>query len=242
MRLIGHRGAPALAPENTLASFRAALDAGADGVELDARLTADGRLVVMHDDDVARTTDGAGRVSAMTLDEVRALDAAARMPGWREREPVPTLEEALELASGRAEIFLEVKGALTAEGYRSATEVVWAAADLVRGVPDLVVSSFEPEALAEARVVLPGIPTALAALALVDPGWALDVAVDAGHSAVHPEDEGVDAALVTRAHAAGVEVYPWTVNDPARLRALRDMGADGVFTDDPGAARAALGS
>src|SRR5436309_2057147 len=102
MDVIGHRGGAELGPENTLPAIAAALAAGADGVEVDVRRTADGALVLMHDPDVARTTDGEGRVDATTLEDIRALDAGYRSaPGRndRERSPrvaVPTLEEVLE--------------------------------------------------------------------------------------------------------------------------------------------------
>src|SRR5947208_14930169 len=97
VRVIAHRGASARAPENTPAAFRAALEDGADGVELDARLTADDVVVVMHDDDLARTTNGTGRVSEMSFEQLRAL-----LVGGSER--IPTLEEVLALVGGRTAI------------------------------------------------------------------------------------------------------------------------------------------
>jgi len=104
VRLIAHRGASARAPENTLTAFRAALEDGADGVELDARLTADDVVVVLHDDDVSRVSGAAGRVSEMTFEQLRALLV-------RGSERIPSLTEVLEVVSGRVDVVVEIKGA-----------------------------------------------------------------------------------------------------------------------------------
>jgi glycerophosphoryl diester phosphodiesterase len=112
--VIAHRGAPTEAPENTVASFRKALEIGAQGVELDVRLTADGHLVIMHDDTVNRTTDGTGLVDEMTLEQVRRL----RVGG----EPVPTLREALKAVTPRGEAMLDLKSAGSPERRRELVE------------------------------------------------------------------------------------------------------------------------
>jgi glycerophosphoryl diester phosphodiesterase len=107
---IAHRGEAKLAPENTLAAFDLAMDEGAKSIEMDVRMTADGCLVLMHDDDVSRTTDGTGRISEMTLDEVKAL--RIKPNAWmsvHEEQEVPTLEEALLMINGRALADLDVK-------------------------------------------------------------------------------------------------------------------------------------
>src|SRR5687768_13336705 len=120
MRLIAHRGASAVAPENTLPAFSEAIRAGADAIEFDVRLTADGSVVVMHDDDVSRTTDGDGFVSKLSLAQVRSLNAAARHPSWGGTEQVPTLEEVLAVVAGHVPVVIELKGALDGERYVSA--------------------------------------------------------------------------------------------------------------------------
>lgn len=233
MRVIGHRGAPALALENTLPSFEAALEAGADGVELDVRLTLDGRLVLSHDDDVERTAGRPGRISAMTFEEVRALDLGGGVG-------VPTFEEVLALVAGRTALVVEVKGWFEGDAYRPAAEVAEAVAPLLDGVEPLVVSSFDPPALARFRQLLPGVRTAIASYRAFEADWALGQAIEGGWDELHVPEEKIDAGFVERAHGAGREVLGWVVDDPERARALRDAGADGIFTDDPGAMRAAL--
>lgn len=240
MLLIAHRGASAHAPENTIAAYRKALEAGPDGIEVDVRLTADGVPVLMHDDDTARTTATPGRISSMTLREVRALDAAARADGWGRREAVPTLEEFLALCAGRTRLFLELKGALRSDGYVPAEPVARAVAPMIAGVADVVVSSFDPVAVAAMRALAPGVATGIGCLPLFAPDWALEIAVAAGHAECHLPQDMIDADVVARAHEAGVRVLGWTVNEAGRLRALDAIGCDGVFTDDPAGARAAL--
>lgn len=104
---VGHRGAAGHEPENTLRSFRRAMELGADMVELDVHLCGSGELVVIHDETVDRTTDGTGEVAKMTLDEMRALDAG-------KGERIPTLQEVIDLATGRMDINIELKGLGTA--------------------------------------------------------------------------------------------------------------------------------
>src|SRR3989449_9458057 len=109
--VIAHRGASAAAPENTLAAFRLAADLGADGIELDVRGTADGQLVVLHDASVNRTTDGAGRVAALTLDQLRRVDAGKKFgPSFR-GERIPLLSQVFEVVAGRLLVDVEIKAA-----------------------------------------------------------------------------------------------------------------------------------
>lgn len=237
MMLFGHRGAAALAPENTLPSFAAALEAGADGVELDIRLTADGRVVIMHDDNVSRTTDGRGFVSEMPFEAIRALNAAVRFPGWGDAARVPTLEEVLEVLTGRARIVVEAKGSFREGRFVPAAAVIEAAAPALAGVPDVLISSFDPAAVAAARALLPDVPTGFTSF---DPDAGLATAVAAGHEECHIPQEAVTADFVRRAHEAGRRVLCWTVNTPRRMAELSAMEVDGVFTDDPAALRAAL--
>jgi glycerophosphoryl diester phosphodiesterase len=237
MMIIGHRGAAANAPENTIPSFAAALEAGADGVEFDVRLTADGRAVLMHDDDVSRTTDGSGFVSAMSFDEVRALDASCRFPGWGEQAQVPTLDEALELLAGRARIVVEVKGSYHEGHLVPAAMVVEAVVKSLVMVPDVLVSSFDAAAVAAARALQPHIPTGFTSF---DPDAGLAIAIATGHTECHIPQQAASADFVRRAHEAGRSVLCWTVNTPRRMGELSAMGIDGVFTDDPAVLRAAL--
>lgn len=240
MRVIAHRGASAIAPENTLVAFERAVADGADGIELDARLTADGVVVIMHDDDVATTTTGTGRISEMTFDEVRALDAAGRRGGWPGALRVPTLDEAIAAVAGRVPLTIELKGALHGGSFISAAPVARAIAPVVSSLERVVVSSFEPQATAAMREIAPGVRTAITSFHGVDPSWALALAIEVGHAECHVPRADVSEDFVERAHAAGIEVLCWTVDEPADVAEMVRMGVDGIFTDDPARARAAL--
>jgi glycerophosphoryl diester phosphodiesterase len=230
MELIGHRGGAALGPENTLASIEAGISAGADGVEIDVRLTSDGAIVLMHDPDVARTTGGTGRVGDLSLEALRALS-------------VPTLEEALEVVPADRLLIVELKGHPWETGYDPAEPAAHAVAAMLTGVRDrrLVVSSFNPVALHVVREEAPGVPTAVLTTAAFDLASNLAGAIDGGHSECHVPAQILEESFVGDAHAAGRRVVAWTVDDPGRLRTFAEWGIDGVITDDPGAARRALG-
>jgi glycerophosphoryl diester phosphodiesterase len=230
--LIAHRGSSSRAPENSLAAFAAALEDGADGVEFDVRLTADGHPVVAHDDDLARTTGASGRISELRLDHVRAFRAAGR--------PIPTLEETLGALAGRTRLVVELKADLGHGGFRSAEPVARAAAPLLLKVPSLTVSSFDPAGVSAIRELLPGVATALIGARIFDPMLVLGGAMAGGHGECHIDRNRVTAEFVASAHHAGKRVMAWTVDDPARAAELRGWGVDGVFTDDPAGLRAAL--
>lgn len=226
MLLIGHRGAPAEAPENTLTSFDAALRAGVDGLELDLRLTADGAIVVSHDDDLVKRWGVRLRISEATLDEVRAVGE------------VPTAREVLERYAGRTRLYLECKGIFEIGRFVSAEPVVRALAPLLVGVPDVTVSSFDPFAVSAARAL--GVAAVGVGCAeMFDPHAVIDAAGNAGYGEVHPADPIVDASVAEHAARLGVRLMVWTVNDPARAAVLRDLGVAGIFSDDPRALRAA---
>jgi len=230
VRVIAHRGSSARAPENTLAAFRAALEDAADGVELDARLTADDVVVLMHDDDVARTTNGTGRISEMSFEQLRALRVAGA-------EPIPTLTEVLSLIGGRTAIVVEIKGAFGGARSIPGEDVARAVLPLIDGVPNVTVSSFDPGAVAVVRALAPGIPTAITVGGHAGLDQTLTLAVEAGHLEIHMPAARVDAGFVARAHDAARAVLAYTVNDRAVARALEEIDIDGIFSDDPAAVR-----
>jgi len=240
VRLIAHRGVSARAPENTLPALLAAVEEGADGVEFDVRLTRDGVPVLMHDDDVAGTTDGRGRVSEMTLQAVRALEPKGRVDRSTDIR-IPTLEEALEVVAGRIPIVVELKGVPDEGGFPGSTPVAARVLPVVEAVRDVVVSSFDPLALAYVRERAPKVATGLTIfLPPTDRGWVVPALVDGGHVECHAAHHFIDEPFVRAVHDAGKAVLAWIVNEPGRLRALAAMGVDGVFTDDPTAARSVL--
>ena len=237
--VLGHRGASADAPENSLAAFGLARAQGADGIELDVRLSADGIAVVHHD-----PTWGRAAGSATLAGRVVADTTAAQRPVG-----VPTLAEVLALLDGWDGGLLNLE--LTVDGPASAGRASAgrasagrrAVAELVSAVqrelgvhrqhPALLVSSFDRDALEAAVQQLPDIPV----------GWLLDAGSVAGFSvadarslgcaAVHPHWRAVDGDMVARAHGAGLAVYAWTVDDPVAQRRLAALGVEGIITNRP---------
>lgn len=221
--VLAHRGDHRHHPENTIAAFEAARACGADGVELDARRTADGLLVVHHDDAIA----GASPIDATP---------AADLPSG-----VPTLASVLDACAGLL-VNVEIKRAPhEPDGSGSTGALVARLLDERRGEDQVVVSSFAPDALASVAAHAPWVerawlvPASAASLDLVG------IAVAAGYLGLHPHYEQVDSAFVERAHGAGLALRVWTVNDASRGRALADLGVDALITDDVPAVRAALG-
>ena len=221
--VIAHRGASAAFPENTVVAFEAARELGANWVELDVRRTADGALVILHDD---------------ALPDGRAVHQLRRS----DIDPVvPSLAEALDACHGMG-VNIEIKNIPVEEGYDPSMVVVADVVEEVRRRGDVeryLVSCFDLATVDAVHEQAPEIPTAFLVL---DPqgGETVDVAAAHGHRAIHPWVPMVDEALVERAHAAGLAVNTWTIDDPARIVELAAWGTDGVVTNVPDVARAAL--
>ncbi|MER5397359.1 glycerophosphodiester phosphodiesterase family protein [Streptomyces sp. NPDC002599] len=212
---IGHRGVMGVEPENTLRSFTAAQNAGLDLIELDLHLSKDGALVVMHDADVDRTTDGSGPIADKTLAELRALDA-----GHGER--VPVFEEVLEAV--RTPLQAEIKDVAAA---RALAEVMHRK-DLVGRVE---VSSFHDEAIAETARLVPGVRTALIASRYGTD--VVDRAVEAGAATVCLNIRRLSLEVVEHARKADLKIIGWVVNTQDHLRLVRALELDGATTDYP---------
>jgi glycerophosphoryl diester phosphodiesterase len=229
LELIAHRGGASLGPENSLEAIVASLAAGADGVEVDVRLTADLALVLTHDPVVERADGRKIRVSEMALADVRALGA-------------PTLEEVLDAVPADRLIVIELKGHPWEAGYDPDEPAAHAVAKVLvlGGDRRVVISSFNPLALGVVREDAPGTRTAILTAEAFDLGTNLAAALDGGHEECHVPARLLDEAFVEEAHAAGPRVVAWTVDDPERLRAFDAWGVDGVICDDPAAARRAL--
>ena len=222
---IAHRGASGHAPENTLASFQMALEIGVDGVEMDARLTADGHVVVMHDETLDRTTDMEGRVDELTLSEIKRADA-----GGGER--VPTLQEALSMIPSGVLAVVEIK-AVEAAGPSARI-----ASDLGKSA-ETVAISFLPAALPAVRAADAGIQTGLIVGQRLVEGEAenglamLKAARAVGTSAVSCNWRAASPDAVQAIHNAGGTVGVWTPNDPRHIRQAVQAGADAVTSDYP---------
>lgn len=228
MLRIAHRGASALAPENTLAAFRLALEQGCDGIELDIHRTRDGHLVVIHDHALGRTAAGRGLIRDLPLAVVKQADAGAWKGPRFAGERVPTLDEtlALLLPAGIL-VFIELKaGSFHYPGIEADLLALLQRHDAVERVQ---VSSFDHWALKRLRELAPRLP-----LGMLYEGNPLDpigMARAIGATAIHPGWHFVSPDLVTAAHAAGLHVNVWTVNDPAVARQLQAAGVDGIMSD-----------
>lgn len=237
-QVIGHRGAPHLAPENTIDSFRAAVATGADGVELDVRRTADGGLAVHHD---AHLADG------------RAIVEVARgeLPG-----EVPDLGEALDACVGLDVVNVEIKNWPDDIDFDPSLGHVDRVVEVLaaRGSDErarILVSGFHLPSMDRVRDLAPDLATAWLVIgpgadgqtpAGVDPVAAMVAEVaDRGHRALHPHHAFVTAELVAAAHDRGVAINTWTCDDPDRIRWLAEVGVDAVVTNVPDAALVALG-
>jgi glycerophosphoryl diester phosphodiesterase len=226
---IAHRGASQVAPENTHAAFAAALALGVDAIELDCQLSADGELVVIHDETLDRTTSGRGPVAARTWQELATLDAG----GWRGEQfrgqRIPRLADVLEQVRGRAALNVEIKSA------RDLGVIEPRLAALVHdaGAADWVLfSSFHELALRAIRAAAPWAHVGI--LRSRRPASrALALAHTLAAACIVPGRHLVGRRLVKAAHAAGLGVWVWTVNEPAEMRRLVTMGVDALFSDCP---------
>ncbi len=231
--IFAHRGASAHAPENTLSAFEIALKQGAHAIELDAKLSADGQVVVMHDATVNRTTDGKGRVANLELAALRKLDAGSSFSDEFRGEKIPTLAEVFELVVGTR---LIVNVELT--NYNSPRDtLVERVCELVRyfGMEKSVLfSSFLPSNLVKARTLLPDVSQGLLAMPGWLGSWARSFWFNFGkYEALHPYLRDVTPRRITRVHRLGRRVHVWTVNDIKDIRRLFKWGVDGIFSDDP---------
>lgn len=246
--VLAHRGASAIAPENTIAAFLLARTLGADGIELDVQLSRDRVPVVIHDNTVDRTTDGTGRVSSLSVVELKELDAGRWKSEEYSSERIPTLSEvfdALEswLEPGQREtpciVNIELKGA----GMRSAG-LELAVVNLIhrRNLRDrIIISSFEPLALYRVRSLDPGIRRGLLYSSKqpvhLRRAWLRPLLAP---THLHPEHTLVDVALLEWARRKRYRTNTWTVDNPHQARRLAAIGVDGIITNKPDIIRSAL--
>ena len=224
--IYAHRGASAAAPENTLEAFRLARDLGADGVELDVRRTSVGSMVLHHDPVLAD-----GRIIVET--------PIGELP-----DTLPDLAGSLDTLRDLV-VNIEIKNLPDEPDFDPDLGLVAAVVELLqhRGRADrVIVSSFHLATVDRVKALDPDIATGF--LTLIDPMPAdgIRLAARRGHDAIHPYDFTVDQALVDAAHAEGLAINVWTVDDPGRIRQLGDMGVDGIVTNVPDIARRVLGS
>jgi glycerophosphoryl diester phosphodiesterase len=229
--VIGHRGAAARAPENTLAGLRRAKALGCSWVEFDVRLTGDGVPVLCHDPRLDRTTDGRGLVSARSFADIRDCDAGASFAPEFAGERVPPLDEALALAAELEHgANIEIK-AERGRDYATAAAVAATVRRLGDNAPSLLVSSFQAAAVAAIRTLAPQLLRGIL-FRLVPRGW-IETARRLGCAVIGADHRRLWRGRVAAIRAAGYPLMAYTVNDPARARLLYAWGVTSVFSDVP---------
>ncbi|UYN84014.1 MAG: hypothetical protein KIT89_01925 [Microcella sp.] len=227
---IAHRGDPAAAPENTLPAFEAALRSGAEVLELDLRVSADGHAVLFHDDTLDRTTDGTGPVSDLSLAELQALDAGSWYGSAWAGTSIPTFEEFLPLLrSSSARALIEFKGAWTTEQLRPVVAAIYRA-----GVQDrVVVASFTSKTLMRLARTAPSLHRAAMARYLPDDPVAFADEFGATTVVTSLRSFHLDPGAAERLRLAGLTVIVYTLNRADLWQQAIDLGVDGVVTDAP---------
>jgi glycerophosphoryl diester phosphodiesterase len=242
--VVAHRGASTFAPENTMEAYRLAVEQGADAIEVDVHLTADGQLAVIHDDTLERTTDGSGAVAALTMEQIRAVDAGATFAGSDGSFPhrgrglrVPTLPEVIEWLPAEIGLVIEIKARAAVD------EVVRLMGRAEETRLRASVISFDEQSIQRSRELDPELPTGLLLVPSDSFERGLVWVTEHGHGAVHAWDGdlGVDPTpLIMQATAYGCRVGCYVVNDPDRMQQLAAVGLWGFVTDVPEIARRAL--
>jgi glycerophosphoryl diester phosphodiesterase len=216
MLRIGHRGAKAYEPENTLRSYKKALEIGVDAVELDVRKTKDNQLVVIHDADVKRTTNGKGLVNELTLEQIKGFSA-------EKGEKIPTLKEALDFLDKKVKILIELKETGVEEKVLS----------LVRenGLQkNVIITSFLEDALRKIRELDNEVETGLIYAKHKNP---VKAALELKASYLLPLYRFTHTDNVQKAHENGLKVIVWTINKPEEAAEYVKKGVDGIASDKP---------
>ncbi|HEY8744694.1 MAG TPA: glycerophosphodiester phosphodiesterase family protein [Chloroflexota bacterium] len=246
-RCVGHRGAAGLAPENSLAAFRAGIAAGADAVECDVHQTRDGYLVLMHDADVNRTTDGTGQIGAMLLADLQHLNCAAKFgDGVSAPQHVPRLEDLLDLAAGQCAVQVEIKVPRPRAYAGIELQVVTALREHTM-IDGAQVICFDAQTLARVHAIEPrlalgflGSASSLPAFLRSDAVALVAHAEGCGAGFLGLDREYVRAEHLRAARARGLALGVWTVNDALEMESLIDWGVDAVTSDRPDILRRVL--
>ncbi|MFY0599530.1 MAG: hypothetical protein JXR03_07645 [Cyclobacteriaceae bacterium] len=244
VEIIAHKGASGIAPENTMASFRAALEMGVDMIELDVRNTKDEQIIVFHDSTLERTTNGVGQVHDFTLEEIKKFDAG----GWFDDgqfagERIPTLKEVLDYVDGRCKVLIEIKHMDHPHYHDFAEKLI----DVIRaeknGYDWVILQSYENEYLEAAheyddhvqtkKLIIGEDSTPLIAF-YAETRIHLGRAKPEGRlSALNPEFTTLSTRRIFRMHAHGFKVYTYPVNTRDDMVKMMHMGVDGIITDHP---------
>ena len=220
--VIGHRGARGHVAENTLASIEKAMELGVDGVEIDVFRCASGELVVFHDKTLEKLTDGVGYIEQMTLDSIKQF----RVLG---KEPIPTLNEVMDLIDGKIQLNIELKGTQTA--ILTSELLVLYFKESNWKSEDIFISSFDWNELDIFYEVNKEV--AIAVLTEDNPLDAIPIGQRLSAFAINPNFKSLTQKNIKKIQDAGFKVYPWTVNEPEDIKKMIEIGVDAVITDYP---------
>jgi glycerophosphoryl diester phosphodiesterase len=229
IKIIAHRGGRRWAPENSMSAFKKSIAAHVDGIEFDIHKCKSGELVICHDEDVARTADGAGLIKDLTLAELRKFDFGPKYGHGFKDEHIATLEELLKVVDGKLVMNIEIKNSPIR--YPGIEEDLLKLLESYKYPDKIVISSFDHDCLARIskRTSKYRLATLMDCLVYDLPGYSKKV----GAKNWHPEFEGIRPDSVKAAHEAGLTVNPWTVNGEKAWQSAKDMHVDGIITDDP---------
>lgn len=227
-KVLAHRGYSSKAPENTMAAFQLAAEAGADGFELDVHLSRDGEVVVIHDETVKRTTGKKGKVRDLTLEEIRRLDAGSWFQEPFAGEPIPTLDEVLALAADKG-LWLNIELKNNKIRYPGLEQAVLERVDHYGMAEHTILSSFNHYSLRLVRELRPGVDTAILYMADLFQPW--QYAHHVGVSSLHPYWPTVREETAYGCRQAGLPIRPFTVNRRQEMRRLLHLSVEAIITD-----------
>lgn len=228
-KVFAHRGGREWAPENTMAAFRKSLEAGVYGIELDVQRCASGELVVFHDHDLSRTTNGAGLIKDCTFDELKRLSAGSWFDAEFRSEKVPSLDEVLSLVDGQVVINVELKN--TPVDYPGIEDDVIAVLSEYEQIDKIIFSCFDNRLTKKMAAKKPEWNYAILMDGIPDDVCGMATSVHARFW--HPNHESLLEDAVSEAKNGGLSVYPWTVNGEKDWVRMLKLGVDGIMTDDP---------
>ncbi|OYT64983.1 hypothetical protein B6U74_04370 [Candidatus Bathyarchaeota archaeon ex4484_205] len=223
--IVGHRGDILNFPENTIPAFESAISAGVDYVEFDVRKTRDGVLIIMHDENVQRTTDGVGKISEMRYEEVAELDAGSWFDKRFEGLKVPTLEETLRCLKDRCGAYLEIK----VDGIEEEVIQILEETKMVKDT--LILDGNDVEKLKRVRKLSPFTPTEFQAISSEEK-W-IDMALEAGSRVISIHKKLINRDFVEKAHFRCLLVTTWPLVGVNEVLRAVNMGVDHLVTDDP---------
>ena len=223
--ITGHRGASGLAPENTLASFKKAMEIGADYSELDVQLSKDGQVVLLHDETLDRTTTGKGPVGEWNLADLKTLDAGSWFDEKFKNEPLPTLKEVIDLVKGKMKLNIEIK---VKQFNQELVDKVVALIRAENFQNQCMITSFNQPSVEYVKKIAPELVTGLIF------GKKYNESVFTGNWDVLSSNKAnINEKFMKKAHDAGKQVHVWTVNDEKEMQKLIKLGVDGIITNYP---------